>query len=55
MTFIELPFAILLAVTVAFWRLCRRHYGAQLAVLLIASLVFYGHNQWPLAGLLAAF
>lgn len=55
MTFIELPFAILLAVTAALWLLCRRHYGARIAVLLIASFVFYGHNQWPLAGLLAAF
>jgi alginate O-acetyltransferase complex protein AlgI len=55
MTFIELPFAFLLGTTAALWMLCRGRYGATVAVLLTASLIFYGYERWWLAALLAAY
>jgi D-alanyl-lipoteichoic acid acyltransferase DltB (MBOAT superfamily) len=55
MTFTELPFVILLAITYPLWLLCRQHERLAIGVLLIASLVFYGHDDWPLLFLLGAY
>jgi D-alanyl-lipoteichoic acid acyltransferase DltB (MBOAT superfamily) len=55
MTFTELPFVILLAITYPLWLLCRRHERLTIGILLIASLVFYAHDDWPLLFLLAAY
>jgi alginate O-acetyltransferase complex protein AlgI len=55
MTFTERPFWYLTAATFALWLLCRRSYPAKIAVLLMASLVFYGYHYWPLLFLILAY
>jgi alginate O-acetyltransferase complex protein AlgI len=54
-TFTRLPFLILLLVTYGLWVVCRKRYGAKLVVMLAASLVFYGYNQWRLLPLITAY
>jgi alginate O-acetyltransferase complex protein AlgI len=55
MTFTELPFWVLTAVTFALWLLCRKNYRARVALLLVASLVFYGYRYWPLLFLILVY
>jgi D-alanyl-lipoteichoic acid acyltransferase DltB (MBOAT superfamily) len=55
MTFTERPFWILAAITFLLWLVCRRNYGATVALLLISSLVFYGYHYWPLLFLILAY
>ncbi len=55
MSFTQPAFAYLLAALLPLWWLARRHYPARVAVLIVASLVFYGYNQWWLLGLIGAY
>ncbi len=55
MTFTGTPFLILLLVTYPLWLLCKQRYWPKLFVLLAASLVFYGHDDWRLLLLLGAY
>jgi D-alanyl-lipoteichoic acid acyltransferase DltB (MBOAT superfamily) len=55
MTFTKLPFVILCLVTYGLWLLARHDYRAKLAVMLAASLFFYGYNQWRLLFLISAY
>ena len=57
MTFIRLPFVILLLITYSLWLLCkgRERYRARLLVLLVASVVFYGHDDWWFVFVLCAY
>jgi alginate O-acetyltransferase complex protein AlgI len=55
MTFTAERFLILLGSTYLLWRLSGRHYWIRLWVMLAASLVFYGHDKWPLVFLLLAY
>src|SRR5262249_38095886 len=52
MTFTETPFLILALAAYAVWLATRRGRGLALPALLLASLVFYGHNHWRLLPLL---
>src|SRR5262249_39176652 len=53
MSFTDTPFLVLLAVVWPLWLLCRRSYRTSAALLLSASVVFYGyHQRWLLALLL---
>ncbi len=55
MTFTEPRFAVLLAITVATWAALRGRERAQVAVLLAASLFFYGDDRWHWLALLIAY
>jgi alginate O-acetyltransferase complex protein AlgI len=55
MTFTDTRFVILLLATYPLWLLCGRRYWPRLMVLLAASLVFYGHDDWRLLLLLGAY
>ncbi len=55
MTFTEPAFVVLLAATYLSWLACGQRYRARLAVLLVASVVFYGYDQWRLLPLLGAY
>jgi alginate O-acetyltransferase complex protein AlgI len=55
MTFTEPAFVLFLVVVSALWLLTRRHYHAQLVVLLIASLFFYAYHAWQLVFLVLAY
>jgi alginate O-acetyltransferase complex protein AlgI len=55
MTFVEIPFVAFFGVVYALWFACRRHYNANLFLLLAASLVFYGYHRWSLLFLVLAY
>src|SRR5262249_26724674 len=55
MTFTERPFWVLTAATFALWLVCRRSSRATVALLLGASVVFYGYHSWPLLSLVLAY
>jgi alginate O-acetyltransferase complex protein AlgI len=55
MTFTEPAFVVFLPLVYALWLLTRRHYHAQLLVLLAASLFFYAYHAWPLVFLVLAY
>ncbi|MGE3804521.1 MAG: MBOAT family protein [Gemmataceae bacterium] len=55
MTFTELPFFVLVLIVWMLWRLLAGQYRAQLAILLIGSLVFYGYRHPLLLLLLLAY
>src|SRR3954470_18479922 len=55
MTFTEVPFWILAAATFAFWRFAPRNERASIALLLTASLVFYGYHHWRLLFLILLY
>ncbi|CAN5183897.1 MBOAT family protein [soil metagenome] len=55
MTFTETPFWILAAATFALWLMCRRSQSQVIALLLIASAVFYGYHNWSLLPLILTY
>jgi alginate O-acetyltransferase complex protein AlgI len=55
MNFTEVPFWILTGIVFALWLACRNSYVGRVALLLVASLVFYGYHHWPLLFLLLAY
>jgi D-alanyl-lipoteichoic acid acyltransferase DltB (MBOAT superfamily) len=55
MTFTELRFWWLAAIAYVFWLIWRRSYGRRIAVLIIASVVFYGYHLWRLLPLIASY
>jgi D-alanyl-lipoteichoic acid acyltransferase DltB (MBOAT superfamily) len=55
MTFTELPFWILTALTYALWLLGRHRYPTRVGVLLTASIVFYGYHKPALLLVLLAY
>ena len=55
MSFEDRPFLILFAVTYGLWWVVRKRERAAVGLLLIASLVFYGHNHWGLLPILVAY
>ena len=55
MNFTDVPFLILLVATYALWLLVRRRERPAVALLVTASLLFYGHNHWRLLPILFAY
>jgi D-alanyl-lipoteichoic acid acyltransferase DltB (MBOAT superfamily) len=51
-SFVDDSFPYLLAATFAVWWLVRGHHAATVTALLIASLIFYGHDRWWLIALI---
>ena len=46
MSFIQVSFAYFLPIVHGLWTLVRDRYLLSVPLLLVASLVFYGHRQW---------
>jgi D-alanyl-lipoteichoic acid acyltransferase DltB (MBOAT superfamily) len=46
MSFVDKQFAVFLAVVLLLWFLTRGRYALRVAMLLVASLVFYGYGRW---------
>lgn len=55
MSFEDRPFLILFAVTYVLWWVVRKKERQAVALLLTASLIFYGHNHWGLLPILLAY
>lgn len=55
MTFTETPFWILAVSTFLVWLVCRRWQASSIALLLVASIVFYGHHNWSLVPLILLY
>ena len=55
MSFEDRPFLILFAITYALWWVVRNTERQAVALLLTASLVFYGHKHWQLLPILLAY
>src|SRR5262245_47147110 len=55
MSFEDKPFLILLLATYCLWLLVRHREPAAVALLLTASLLFYGFNHWLLLPILVAY
>jgi alginate O-acetyltransferase complex protein AlgI len=55
MSFEDRPFLILFAVTYVLWWFCRHRERMAVALLLSASLIFYGHKHWELLPILLAY
>ena len=55
MTFTETPFWILAAGTFLLWLYCRGWQSISIALLLIASIVFYGYHNWFLVPLILLY
>ncbi|HJZ58180.1 MAG TPA: MBOAT family O-acyltransferase [Gemmataceae bacterium] len=55
MSFEDRPFLILFAVTYVLWWVVRRRERMAVALLLSASLVFYGHKHWGLLPILITY
>jgi D-alanyl-lipoteichoic acid acyltransferase DltB (MBOAT superfamily) len=53
--FTDVPFLILLVATYALWLLVRRRERVAVALLVSASLLFYGHNHWRLLPILFGY
>ncbi|HKB04490.1 MAG TPA: MBOAT family O-acyltransferase [Gemmataceae bacterium] len=55
MSFEDRPFLILFSVTYVLWWIVRRRERMAVALLLSASLIFYGHKHWELLPILLAY
>lgn len=55
MTFTETPFWILAASTFLLWLFCRGWQASSVALLLVASIVFYGYHNWSLVPLILVY
>lgn len=55
MSFEERPFLVLFAITYVLWWVVRRKEQTAVALLLTASLVFYGYRQWYLLPILLTY
>jgi alginate O-acetyltransferase complex protein AlgI len=55
MSFIDKHFALFLAAVLLFWFLTRGRYALRLAVLLVASLFFYGYGRWWWLAIILAY
>jgi len=55
MSFVRIEFVYFLPIVFVGWLLLRRHYAASLAWLLVASLVFYGFNQWWVISIIVSY
>jgi hypothetical protein len=55
MSFVKVEFFYFLPIAFGVWTLLRRNYAASLGWLLVASLLFYGFNQWWLILILISY
>jgi D-alanyl-lipoteichoic acid acyltransferase DltB (MBOAT superfamily) len=55
MTFTEQAFVLFLPIFYGLWLLCRRRESWQVGMLVVASLLFYGHNHWRLLPLILSY
>jgi alginate O-acetyltransferase complex protein AlgI len=55
MSFEDKPFILLMLATYAVWLLVRHREPVAVALLVVASLIFYGHNHWKLLPILLAY
>lgn len=55
MTFTETPFWVLAAATFLLWWFCRARQSTSIALLLVASIVFYGYHNWSLVPLILLY
>ncbi|MDQ4061966.1 MAG: MBOAT family protein [Pseudomonadota bacterium] len=55
MSFVDKEFAYFLPVVFVLWLATRGRYRLKVAVMLAASLVFYGHNRWWMLGIIVAY
>jgi D-alanyl-lipoteichoic acid acyltransferase DltB (MBOAT superfamily) len=55
MSFVDKEFALFLPVVFGLWLLLRGRYTATVALLLVASLVFYGFRQWWVLPIIAGY
>ena len=55
MSFVRIEFFYFLPIVFSGWLLLRRNYPASLGWLLVASLVFYGFNQWWLTLIIVSY
>jgi alginate O-acetyltransferase complex protein AlgI len=54
-SFVDRNFPILVALVLLGWWLTRKRYGPRVAVLLAASLYFYGYGRWWWLGIMAGY
>jgi alginate O-acetyltransferase complex protein AlgI len=55
MSFEDRPFLLLFAITYLLWSVVRKNERRAVALLLTASLIFYGHKHWDLLPILIAY